>query len=105
MLHCTALQAIKNAEADERIADQLAALQLTLSKLADQEDSSNPEDMADSGDGTKANITSQVLCGLSLVTWLREASYLRRKCCASRMAHMPSIEFHLSARHFLLSID
>ncbi|DBA82124.1 TPA: hypothetical protein ACH3X1_007113 [Trebouxia sp. C0004] len=30
-------QAIKDAEADERIADQLAALQLTLSQLAEQE--------------------------------------------------------------------
>lgn len=31
------VQAIKDAEADERIADQLAALQLTLSQLAEHE--------------------------------------------------------------------
>ncbi len=31
------VQAIKDAEADERIADQLAALQITLSQLAEHE--------------------------------------------------------------------
>ena len=34
-------QAIKDAEADERVADQLAALQLTLSQLAQQEEAGN----------------------------------------------------------------
>ena len=34
---CLALQAIKDAEADEQLADQLAALQVTLSRLAEQE--------------------------------------------------------------------
>lgn len=56
------LQAIKDAEADERIADQLAALQLTLSQLADQEEGDNTaEAVTDAGDTTVASPHSQVL--------------------------------------------
>ena len=45
------IQAIKDAEADERIADQLAALQLTLSQLAEQEAA------VDGGTSTEADAT------------------------------------------------
>ena len=59
---CTAVQAIKDAEADERIADQLAALQLTLSQLADQEEVANTaEAVTDVGNSTTASPHSQVL--------------------------------------------
>ena len=59
---CAVLQAIKDAEADERIADQLAALQLTLSQLADQEEGDNTaEAVTDAGDTTVASPHSQVL--------------------------------------------
>lgn len=68
-MHC--LQAIKDAEADERLADQLAALQLTLSALADQQEPSNAsEDVPDLGDGTKPSATSQV-CGCCLTGHLK----------------------------------
>ena len=36
--YAVSVQAIKDAEADERVADQLAALQLTLAQLAKQEE-------------------------------------------------------------------
>ena len=52
---CTVLQAIKDAEADECIADQLAALQLTLSQLADQE---GVGDTAEAGTHADATTTA-----------------------------------------------
>ena len=55
------LQAIKDAEADERIADQLAALQLTLSQLADQQQVGNTaEAVTHADDTTTAGSHSQV---------------------------------------------
>ncbi len=46
------LQVIKDAEADEQIADQLAALQLTLSQLAEQEAAGGGGNLTeDSNDG------------------------------------------------------
>lgn len=45
------VQAIKDAEADERIADQLATLQITLSQLAEHEAA------VDGGTSTEADTT------------------------------------------------
>lgn len=59
--HAVAVQAIKDAEADERVADQLAALQLTLSQLAQQEEAGDADKLgreaSDSGKSTGQSST------------------------------------------------
>ena len=88
------LQAIKDAEADERIADQLAALQLTLSKLAEQEESgSQSEDGAEGGSRKKSSTDGQVCCVL-----LHEPETTHPQACDSHLCHPSFPQFFTTCR-------
>lgn len=89
------VQAIKDSEADERIADQLAALQLTLSQLAEHEATVNggTSAEADAIGGTKTHgpdSSDKVSCfcigfvsfQCSHVVFIRKCMGLQETCCA-----------------------
>jgi hypothetical protein len=77
------VQAIKDAEADERIADQLAALQLTLSQLAEQEAAGDAE--ADTGGSKNRQPDSSVkvsCCNAAMSVSVQKCNCLHGTCCA-----------------------
>jgi len=99
------VQAIKDAEADERIADQLAALQITLSQLAEHESAvdGSADTEADTTGGTKnhrPDSSDKVSCfylgfvlllscfNAAMSVSMHKCKCLHEPCCARGLASM-----------------